>query len=128
MALELDSLSFDCGDPMRVATFWAQALGFDLDEESNQGGAWISDPSGRTRGIYFQPVPEPKVAKNRLHIDLRPEVSMDEEVERLRGLGATVLGRVDEEGSFWTVMTDPEGNELCVLRGPADGWSPEEDA
>ena len=113
---------------MRVATFWAQALGFELDEESNQSLAWISDPSGRTRGIYFQPVPEPKVAKNRLHMDLRPEISMDEEVERLRGLGATVIGRVDEEDSFWTVMADPEGNEFCVLRGPADGWSPEEDA
>ncbi len=43
-------------------------------------------------------------------------------VERLKGLGATVVGRVDEEGSFWTVMQDPEGNELCVLRGPEDGW------
>jgi len=41
------------------------------------------------------------------------------------GLGATVQGRVDEGGSFWTVMADPEGNEFCVLRGPEDGWSPE---
>jgi hypothetical protein len=47
---------------------------------------------------------------------------MAEEVERLTALGATVVGRVDEGGSFWTVMRDPEGNELCVLRGPDDGW------
>jgi hypothetical protein len=49
---------------------------------------------------------------------------MAAEVERLEGLGATVVGRVDEEGSFWTVMQDPEGNEFCILRGPEDGWTP----
>jgi predicted enzyme related to lactoylglutathione lyase len=121
----LDTLTFDCADPMRVAEFWAAALGFELDADSDQEGAYLADPSGRTRGLFFQPVPEPKVAKNRLHIDLRPSGSMAAEVERLRGLGATVVGRVDVEGSFWTVMQDPEGNELCVLRGPEDGWSPE---
>jgi predicted enzyme related to lactoylglutathione lyase len=126
VTLELDSASIDCADPMRVATFWAQALGFELDEESDESGAWIDDPSGRTRGIYFQPVPESKVAKNRVHLDLRPSGSMAEEVDRLLGLGATVVGRVDEGGSFWTVLRDPEGNEFCVLRGPQDGWSPQE--
>jgi predicted enzyme related to lactoylglutathione lyase len=49
---------------------------------------------------------------------------MADEVERLVGLGATVVGRVEEGGSSWTVLHDPEGNEFCVLRGPADGWSP----
>jgi hypothetical protein len=125
VTLELDSLSFDCAEPVRVATFWAAALGFELDPESDAQGAWIDDPSRRTRGIFFQPVPEPKVAKNRLHIDLRPATSMAAEVQRLGGLGATIVGRVDEGGSFWTVMRDVEGNELCVLRGPEDGWAPE---
>jgi hypothetical protein len=50
---------------------------------------------------------------------------MAAEVARLRGLGATIRERVDEGGSFWTVMQDPEGNELCVLRGPEDGWTPD---
>jgi predicted enzyme related to lactoylglutathione lyase len=108
-----------------VATFWAAALGFEMDPDSDQEGASLSDPSGRTRGLYFQPVPESKVAKNRVHLDLRPSGSMAEEVERLTALGATVVGRVDEGGSFWTVMRDPEGNELCVLRGPDDGWKRE---
>jgi predicted enzyme related to lactoylglutathione lyase len=125
VTVELDSLSYDCAEPMRVATFWAAVLAFELDPESDQQGAWISDPSGRTRGIYFQPVPEPKVAKNRLHIDLRPATSMAAEVDRLVELGAEIVGRVDEGGSFWTVMRDVEGNELCVLRGPEDGWRPE---
>lgn len=125
MAARLDTLTFDCADPVAVATFWAAVLGFDLDEDSDEEGAYIADRSGATRGLFFQRVPEPKIAKNRVHLDLRPSGSMAAEVDRLIGLGATVVGRVDVEGSFWTVMQDPEGNELCVLRGPEDGWSPE---
>jgi Glyoxalase-like domain len=60
------------------------------------------------------------------HLDVRPTGSMAEEVERLKGLGATVRGFIEEGGSFWTQMRDPEGNEFCVLRGPEDGWSPDE--
>jgi predicted enzyme related to lactoylglutathione lyase len=126
VALALDSVTFDCADVMRVARFWAGALGWELDQESEPDGARVvRDPSRRSDGLYFQPVPESKVVKNRVHLDLRASGSMAAEVERLEGLGATVVGRVDEEGSFWTVMQDPEGNELCVLRGPEDGWSPE---
>jgi hypothetical protein len=71
-------------------------------------------------------VPEPKTVKNRVHLDVRPSGSMAEEVERLEGLGATVRGFIEVEGSFWTQMRDVEGNEFCVLRGPLDGWSPGE--
>ena len=125
MSVRIDTLTFDCADTLRVARFWADALGFELDRGSDPDGAMIRDPSGGSSAIFFQPVPEPKVTKNRLHIDLRPSVSMAAEVERLESLGATVQGRVDVEGSFWTVMQDPEGNELCVLRGPEDGWAPD---
>jgi hypothetical protein len=124
VSVRIDSVTFDCADPMRLAAFWADALAFDLDPESDAEGARVVDPSGRFSSLYFQPVPEGKVVKNRLHIDLRSSGSMAAEVERLTGLGATIQGRVDEEGSFWTVMLDPEGNELCVLRGPDDGWTP----
>ncbi len=125
MSLGLDSLTFDCADARRVATFWAAALGFELDPDSNEQEAYLRDPTGATEGIFLQKVPEPKIAKNRVHLDLRPSSSMAEEVDRLTALGATSLGRVDVEGSFWTVMQDPEGNELCVLRGPEDGWKPD---
>ena len=127
MGLAPDTLTFDCADPVRVATFWAAAMGYDLvDPDPN--GAYIADPSGHTRGIFFQPVPEPKTAKNRVHPDLRPSGTMQEEVDRLRGLGATEVDFVSKEASavdgqptFWTVMEDVEGNEFCVLRGPGDG-------
>ena len=127
MGLAPDTLTFDCGDPVRVATFWAAAMGYDL-VDPDPAGAYIADPSGQTRGIFFQQVPEPKTAKNRVHLDLRPSGTMREEVDRLRWLGATEIDYVEEQASvvdgqstFWTVMEDVEGNEFCVLRGPGDG-------
>ena len=75
--------------------------------------------------MFFQKVPESKAVKNRLHLDVRPTGSMEAEVARLKESGATEQTLVKVEGSFWTVMLDPEGNEFCVLRGPEDGWSGE---
>ncbi|MGW0122913.1 VOC family protein [Streptomyces sp. NPDC003327] len=70
---------------------------------------------GLGRRILFQRVPEPKTAKNRLHIDVHAAPgARDTEVARLESLGASVLRRVAEQGGSWVVMTDPEGNEFCV--------------
>ena len=129
MGLEPDGLVFDCGDPLVVATFWAAALGYALEQDpefASDGGAYLRDPSGRTAGIYFQRVPEPKTVKNRMHLDVRPTGTMAEEVDRLTRLGGTVRGFIEGEDNFWTQMRDVEGNEFCVLRGPGDGWSPGE--
>lgn len=124
MASAVDSLTFDCADARRMVDFWAPALGYELDD-IDEDGANIVDPSGRGWPLYFQVVPERKSVKNRLHLDLRPPESMAKEVERVKALGATEFRYVEEGGSFWTVMLDPEGNEFCVLRGPEDGWSPD---
>ncbi|MFF6886279.1 VOC family protein [Streptomyces sp. NPDC012421] len=79
------------------------------DPVSGENGA------GLGRRILFQRVPEPKTVKNRLHLDVHaPPGGRDAEVERLEGLGASVLRRVAEQGGSWVVMTDPEGNEFCV--------------
>ena len=121
MALRPAGMVVDCAEVMRVATFWADALGWVLDDDSGPNGAFISDGGDEDGGIYFQPVPEPKVAKNRWHMDVRPTGAMAEEVERLTGLGATVRGFIEVEDNFWTQMRDPEGNEFCILRGPGDG-------
>jgi predicted enzyme related to lactoylglutathione lyase len=126
VGLQPDTLVFDCAAPIAVATFWAAALGYELDPTSDEDDAYIGDPSGRTAGIFFQKVPESKVAKNRLHLDVRPTGTMQEEVDRLLGLGGSIRGFIEEGGSFWTQMRDPEGNEFCVLRGPGDGWTPGE--
>ena len=115
----VDTLTIECRDPKRVAEFWCEALGYEF-EGIDEKDAWLRDPAGRGWPMLFQIVPEGKTVKNRLHLDLSPPSTMQLEVERLVAAGATVVRRVDEGGSFWTVLTDPEGNEFCVLRGPRD--------
>jgi catechol 2,3-dioxygenase-like lactoylglutathione lyase family enzyme len=122
--LGVDSLTFDCRDPAKVATFWAAVLGYEVVELDGEG-ADIRDPNGAGMQIIFLVVPEGKSVKNRLHLDLRPGGAMAEEIERVKALGASEHRYVAEGGSFWTVMLDPEGNEFCILRGPQDGWSPQ---
>ena len=127
MTSTVDTLTIDCADAKTMVAFWSAALGYELEDEDEQG-SYLFHPSGRGWSIYFQIVPEGKSVKNRLHLDLRPPDSMAAEVERMKELGASQHRFVEERGSFWTVMLDPEGNEFCVLRGPQDGWSPEGDA
>ena len=124
MTLSVDALNIDCRDPQLVADFWCLALGYRL-VEVNDEGAEIEPIEGPGQVMLFIVVPEGKDVKNRLHLDLRASGSMAEEVARMEGLGATAIRRVDEHGSYWTVMADPEGNEFCVLRGPDDGWVPQ---
>jgi hypothetical protein len=134
MAVAPDTLTFDCASPLAVARFWGAAFDYVLSSDSDdEDGAYLADPSGRTRGLFFQRVAEPRTAKNRLHLDVRPSGTMQEEVDRLVGLGATVRGfvekaasAVDGQPTFWAQMADVEGNEFCVLRGPGDGWQPGE--
>ena len=124
MPSRVDTLTIDCADPRALAAFWTQALGYEV-REATDADVEIVDPSADGWPLLFQVVPEGKTVKNRLHLDIRPSRSMGEEVRRLEAAGATVQRRVDEHGSFWTIMQDPEGNEFCVLRGPEDGWAPE---
>jgi hypothetical protein len=124
MTLSVDTLTIDCHDPKLLAGFWCAALGYRLDEIDEED-AVVKPADGPGWTMLFQIVPEGKSVKNRFHLDLRPSGSMASEVARLEKIGATSITRVDEGGSFWTVMGDPEGNEFCVLRGPEDGWSGE---
>jgi predicted enzyme related to lactoylglutathione lyase len=72
--------------------------------------------------VLFIKVPEGKTVKNRVHLDLSPtDRTRDEEVERLIRLGARLVDdRRHTDGSGWAVMTDPEGNEFCVVRSQAE--------
>ena len=119
MALSVETLTWDCRSPEAIARFWAEVLGYEL-AELDEEDALISDPRGEGWPILFQFVPEAKSVKNRLHLDLRPATSMADERARVTELGARELRYVAEGGSFWTVMLDPEGNEFCVLRSPAE--------
>src|SRR5206468_866699 len=126
----IDSVVVDSGDWRRVADFWIAALGYrelgDMLLNPGESGVEIVGDGDGDSMLSFVTVPEAKTVKNRIHLDVRPTGSMTEEVERITGLGGTVRGYIEEGGSFWTQMRDPEGNEFCILRGPDDGWSPDE--
>jgi predicted enzyme related to lactoylglutathione lyase len=65
--------------------------------------------------LFFTEVPETKVVKNRLHLDLQAAGDLETEVARLEVLGAVIRNWSEEDGGVWCVMLDPEGNEFCVM-------------
>jgi predicted enzyme related to lactoylglutathione lyase len=114
--------SVDCGNAYELSEFWKQVLGYvDRPDDPNEPGheeCWIQRPDGG-HPLLFIEVPEGKQVKNRIHLDLRPAAgTRDQELERLRSLGATEVAdlRRAEDGGGWVVLADPEGNEFCILR------------
>jgi hypothetical protein len=110
----IKTATWDCSDALVLARFWAAALGSDVDEDSTPAKAYVEAAGWGAPNMWFNRVPEPKTAKNRLHFDLRAPGYMDEEVRRLEALGATVIRR----DKAITGMRDPDGNEFCVEPGP----------
>jgi hypothetical protein len=117
----------DCAEPRRQASFWAVALAYDV-RERNTDEFLVSDPAHTAAPLYFMRVPEPKVGKNRLHLDLLTDGPMSDEVDRLVALGARLVEvRQDpdnlENPDTWTVLEDPEGNVFCVSSSATlSGW------
>jgi hypothetical protein len=136
------SLTFDAADPERLGSFWILALGYIERPPPDGYGSWaqydavngtpgneagysILDPAGDGPSIFFQPVPEPKTAKNRLHIDVRVSAAGEPEHDRrarieasvapLVAAGATMQRRSGDPEDFFIVMQDPEGNEFCLV-------------
>lgn len=146
-------VTFDAHDPRALSSFWRDALGYvhpappgvDLPEGADPLAAWddflartgvpeerrnsasaLEDPDEHGPRLFFQQVPEDKVAKNRLHLDVRAApglqgeermAALEAECKRLLALGATRVRR-DEPAppmsAGFIVMTDPEGNEFCL--------------
>ena len=135
-------VTFDCADPVRVARFWCEVLGYvappppegfdtweDVDRTlpPEKQGAWFacSDPTGVGPRLFFQRVPEGKVVKNRVHLDVRVgtglvgaerQATLEAEGARLEALGAARVQLLvaDEENESCLVMQDVEGNEFCL--------------
>jgi len=146
-------VTFDAHDPATLSTFWRDVLGYvhpgppgvDLPEGADPLAAWdeflarigvpedqrnsrsaIEDPAGEGPRVFFQQVPEDKVVKNRVHLDVRAApglqgdermAALDAECERLVGLGAALLRREEPAppmSAGHLVMADPEGNEFCL--------------
>ncbi|MBO0770279.1 MAG: VOC family protein [Actinobacteria bacterium] len=126
MTSKFTELVIDCADPVGLARFWCSVLGYEVQDQDDEIVAIGSPevPEGKNRPgpvppvLTFARVPEGKTIKNRLHIDVNPTDSeQDEEVGRLLELGArhADVGQTGEES--WVVLADPEGNEFCVLAG-----------
>jgi len=140
-------LVIDCADADRLAHFWADALGYELapppagfptwndyyrdlglpEEELVDGADRISDPEGHGPSVWFHVLPDPKIVKNRLHLDIHASGErtdpietrrkrVDTEASRLAGVGATITGALSEEGldHYAVGMKDPEGNEFDI--------------
>jgi hypothetical protein len=112
MTLQPTTVTFDCEQALRVASFWAAALELAVDEGATDSFATITSPTGQLN-LAFVAVPETKLAKNRVHLDLGA-TDRTKEVERLIKLGATRHSDHDEGGIQWTTLLDVEGNELCI--------------
>jgi catechol 2,3-dioxygenase-like lactoylglutathione lyase family enzyme len=135
-------VTFDCAEPERVGRFWCEVLGyvvppppegfatwedFDGSQPPEQQGSWFAcvDPSGEAPRLFFQRVPEGKVVKNRVHLDVRVGTGLvgeerlavlQAEGARLETLGArrVLLQLADEENESCLTMQDIEGNEFCL--------------
>jgi predicted enzyme related to lactoylglutathione lyase len=111
----LASIVVDAADPAALARWWEQATGWTIGSES-AAAASLHRPGDRPPDLDFVRVTDPKIVKDRLHLDVAPLAGDDQlaEVERLIALGATPVD-VGQRGVPWVVLADPEGNELCVL-------------
>jgi hypothetical protein len=113
MSLEWEQTIVDARDPEGLAAWWREALGWVFVEEAS-GEFEIRPSVDRLPGLLFVPVAENKTAKNRLHLDFRPD-DRDAEVERMLARGATRVDVGQADSDSWVVLTDPEGNEFCIL-------------
>ena len=115
MSLMWEQVVVDARDPRALARWWADALGWIVTYEDDNE-IEIRPAADVTPGLLFLPVADERVAKNRLHLDFRPD-DQAAEVERLLALGAARMDIGQGTDAPWVVLADPEGNEFCVLRG-----------
>jgi hypothetical protein len=113
MALTARMVTIDCADPAGLVKFWTDAAGYEV--RADYGGEYVilGPSTGEGLRLGLQRVPEHRAGKNRVHIDWEAD-DRSAEVERLVGLGATVVAEHVVEDFAWTVPTAPEGNEFCV--------------
>ena len=132
-------IAIDCGDPFRLSEFWAAVLGYEVmtppsgytswqehasAQAAEPGEAWvkIGDPDRHGPTLLFHRVPEAKVVKNRVHLDVRApdggtgdrQRQVDAFIDRIVGLGGSKIRDVIDDAGYFAVMNDPEGNEFCV--------------
>ena len=126
MSTRLVAIVVDAADPAAAARWWSQALSWPISLEELDEVVVVpfgTDLEGKVPELIFVPVPEAKVTKNRVHLDLASDSIEDQAaiVERLLAAGATRADVGQSGDESWMVLADPEGNEFCVLLGHGDG-------
>lgn len=115
MSSRITAIAIDAVQPRVVADFWCSVLGWQVVEEDD-GVISIAPADGSWPTIDVAPVPENKTVKNRLHLDLRADgMPAGDELERLLDLGARRVDVGQGADATWVVLSDPEGNEFCLL-------------
>jgi predicted enzyme related to lactoylglutathione lyase len=116
MPVSLHHIVIDAHDLPALARFWAEVLGWRILSEREREVVIGPDECAPV-GICFMPVTDRKAVKNRLHLDLTSAAEdRDAEIERILALGARRADVGQSGGESWTVLSDPEGNEFCVVR------------
>jgi Glyoxalase-like domain len=120
MTSRISHTSFDAINAYAQSLFWSQVLDFTEDpDDPNEPGheeCLIMSPD-RNHLVLFITVPDAKLVKNRVHLDLRPvDRTREQEVDRVMALGASYLADYRRpDGGGWITLADPEGNEFCIL-------------
>ncbi|MEZ5410803.1 MAG: VOC family protein [Acidimicrobiales bacterium] len=117
MGLAWEQVVIESQDSVLLGLWWREALGWVVVNDDPREFE-IRPAADQVPGLLFLPVERRKQAKNRLHLDFRPD-DQRAEVERLMALGATRVD-VGQGDVSWVVLADPEGNEFCVLSGHSD--------
>lgn len=112
MTFQWSAVTIDCTDPHRLADFWSALL---PGERSVPLPGWVRLHPAGLPAINFQPVPEAKATKARLHLDLRVE-DIDVAVATVHDLGGRTLARHDYDEGAVVVLADPEGTEFCLVQ------------
>ena len=113
----IGSVVIDCNDFDAMYAFWRAALGYVPREPPDEGWVVLKDPAGVHGNVSLQQVPEPRMGKNRLHLDLYTP-DQEAEVRRLLELGASKYPRTPETGEDFITLQDPEGNVFDVVQKP----------
>lgn len=107
----ISAVTTDCKDARGLAEFWAAVLGGAVRDSGN--GYFAVDGASSQVAMVFQPVADPRPAKNSMHLDLSAD-DIGAELVRLRSLGATVVAERSDSNFHWWVLADPEGNLFCL--------------
>jgi predicted enzyme related to lactoylglutathione lyase len=111
MSVNIGNVCIDTNELARASTFWRSVTGYEISS-SDQTTVYMQDPDQHGPGLSLQLVPEPRVGKNRLHIDLFTD-DLDTEIDRVKHLGGSEVARFTDDG--WVVMADLDGNQFCLV-------------